>query len=75
MLMSTGRQVTVSLMAIALQSLGHQAVSYTAAQIGIQTDNVFNRARIRSISTERMRKSLDEGRSSSPPDFRESMTT
>lgn len=62
MLMSTGEQVTVSLMAIALQSLGHQAVSYTAAQIGIRTDNVFNRARIRSISTERMRKSLDEGK-------------
>ena len=62
MLMSTGEQVTVSLMAMALQSLGHQAVSYTAAQIGIRTDNAFNKARIKSISTERMRKSLDEGK-------------
>ncbi len=62
MLMSTGEQVTVSLMAMALQSLGHDAVSYTAAQIGIRTDNVFNKARIKSISTERMRKSLNEGK-------------
>ena len=62
MLMSTGEQVTVALMAIALESLGHKAVSYTAAQIGIKTDNTFNKARIRSISTDRMRKSLDEGK-------------
>lgn len=62
MLMSTGEQVTVSLMAMALQSLGHEAVSYTAAQIGIRTDNMFNKARIKSISTERMRKSLDAGK-------------
>ena len=62
MLMSTGEQVTVALMAIALESLGHKAVSYTAAQIGIKTDNTFNKARIRSISTERMRKSLAEGK-------------
>ena len=62
MLMSTGEQVTVALMAIALESLGHKAVSYTAAQIGIKTDNVFTKARIKSISTERMRKSLSEGK-------------
>lgn len=62
MLMSTGEQVTVSLMAMALQSLGHEAVSYTAAQIGIRTDNRFNKARIKSISTERMRKSLAAGK-------------
>lgn len=62
MLMSTGEQVTVALMAIALESLGHKAISYNAAQIGIKTDNTFNRARIKSISTERMRRSLDEGK-------------
>lgn len=62
MLLSTGEQVTVALMAIALESLGHKAVSYTAAQIGIRTDNDFTKARIKSISTERMRKSLDEGK-------------
>ncbi len=62
MLLSTGEQVTVSLMAIALQTLGHDAISFTGAQIGIKTDNSFNKARIRSISTERMRKALQEGK-------------
>ncbi len=62
MLMSSGEQVTVALMAIALESLGHKAVSYTAAQIGIRTDNDYMKARIKSISTERMRKSLNEGK-------------
>lgn len=62
MLLSTGEQVTISLMAIALQTLGHEAVSFTAAQIGIVTDNSYNKARIRSISTDRMRKALDEGK-------------
>ncbi|MDO5579848.1 MAG: aspartate kinase [Planctomycetia bacterium] len=62
MLLSTGEQVTVALMAIALESLGHKAISFTAAQIGIKTDNSFNKARIRSISTERMRDALKEGK-------------
>ena len=62
MLMSTGEQVTIALMAIALESLGHKAVSFTAAQIGIRTDASFSKARIRSISTDRMRKALDEGK-------------
>ncbi len=62
MLMSTGEQVTIALMAIALQSLGHKAVSFTGAQIGIRTDASYNKARIRSISTERMRRALDEGK-------------
>ncbi|MBQ9874803.1 MAG: aspartate kinase, partial [Thermoguttaceae bacterium] len=42
MLMSTGEQVTIALMAIALESLGHKAVSFTAAQIGIRTDASFS---------------------------------
>ncbi|MDR3110359.1 MAG: aspartate kinase [Planctomycetaceae bacterium] len=62
MLMSTGEQVTISLMAIALKSLGEDAVSMTAAQIGIKTDNSHLKARIKSISTERMQKALDSGK-------------
>ena len=62
MLMSTGEQVTISLMAIALKSLGEDAVSMTAAQLGIKTDSSHMRARIRSISTERMQKALAEGK-------------
>ncbi len=62
MLLSTGEQVSVALMAIAIDSLGHQAISLTGAQIGIHTDSMYTKARIRSISTDRMRSALDEGK-------------
>ena len=62
MLMSSGEQVTIALMAIALESLGHKAVSMTGTQIGIKTDNSHMKARIQSISTDRMKKALDEGK-------------
>jgi len=62
MLMSSGEQVTIALMAIALESLGYKAVSMTGTQIGIKTDNSHMRARIKSISTDRMKKALGEGR-------------
>ncbi|HZZ74079.1 MAG TPA: aspartate kinase [Pirellulales bacterium] len=61
MLLSTGEQVSVSLMAMAIHSLGHKAISQTGAQIGIRTDSTHTKARIRSISTERVKKLLDEG--------------
>ncbi|MDR1492846.1 MAG: aspartate kinase [Planctomycetaceae bacterium] len=61
MLMATGEQVTISLMAIALESLGYKAISFTGTQIGILTDAAHTKARIRSISTETMRRSLNEG--------------
>lgn len=62
MLLSTGEQVSVALMAMAIESLGYQAVSLTGGQIGIRTDNIHTKARIRSISTERMERHLDEGK-------------
>lgn len=61
MLLSTGEQVSVALMAMAIHSLGCQAVSMTGAQIGIRTDSTHTKARIHSISTERLQKALDEG--------------
>jgi aspartate kinase len=61
MLLSTGEQVSVALVAMAIHSLGYKAVSLTGAQIGIKTDRVHTKARIKSISTERMKKLLDEG--------------
>ncbi len=61
MLLSTGEQVSVALMAMAIHSLGHKALSLTGAQIGIITDSTHTKARIQSISTERIRKALDEG--------------
>lgn len=61
MLLSTGEQVSVALFAMAIQSLGVQAVSLTGAQIGIRTDSTHTKARIKSISTEHIRKLLDGG--------------
>lgn len=62
LLLSTGEQVTVSLLGLALQNRGVPAISLTAVQCGIRTDGVFNVARIRSIDTERLRAELDAGR-------------
>jgi aspartate kinase len=61
MLLSTGEQVSVALMAMAVHALGEKAVSLTGAQIGVRTDSTHTKARIKSISTERMQKLLDEG--------------
>jgi aspartate kinase len=60
-LLSTGEQVSVALMAMAIDRLGHRAVSLTGAQIGIRTDSTYTKARIKSISTERVQRLLDEG--------------
>ncbi|MFM8252830.1 MAG: aspartate kinase [Planctomycetota bacterium] len=61
MLLSTGEQVSVALMAMAINELGAKAISLTGAQIGIKTDATFRKARIKSISTKRMQQLLDEG--------------
>ncbi|MDA0659908.1 MAG: aspartate kinase [Planctomycetota bacterium] len=61
MLLSTGEQVSVALMAMAIEALGHRAISLTGGQIGINTDSTHTKARIRSISTDRMRRYLAEG--------------
>ncbi len=62
MLLSTGEQVSVALMAMAIQALGVPAISFTGAQIGIVTDSFHTKARIRNISTERIGQALDEGK-------------
>ncbi len=58
MLLSTGEQVSVALMAMAIGSLGVPAISFTGAQIGLVTDSFHTKARIRNISTERMVQAL-----------------
>ncbi len=60
-LLSTGEQVTMSVMAMAIHDLGGKAVSLTGGQMGIRTDSSHTKARIQSITTERMRKLLDDG--------------
>lgn len=62
MLLSTGEQESVALLAMAVQKLGEQSISMTGAQIGIVTDSTYTKARIRSISTERMRRALEAGK-------------
>lgn len=62
MLLSTGEQVSAALMAMAIDSLGHKAVSLTGTQIGIHTDSTHTKARIRSINTERMQQLLNQGK-------------
>ncbi len=62
MLASTGEQASVALLAIALQSIGKQAVSYTGWQVPIVTDNAYTKARIQSIDDAKVRKDLDAGR-------------
>lgn len=61
MLLSTGEQEAVALVAMSIHALGGKAVSLTGAQIGIVTDSTYSKARIRSISTERIRRHLDRG--------------
>src|SRR3990172_11395870 len=47
MLLATGEQVTIGLLAMALQSLGHPACSLTGPQVGLITDEVHTKARIK----------------------------
>jgi len=61
-LLSTGEQVTIALLAMALEKAGCPARSYTGAQVHILTDSAHNKARIRDIDDSRMRRDLDAGR-------------
>ena len=62
MLLSSGEQVSIALLAMAIQNLGHEAISFTAAQVDFRTDAVHNKARIQKIGTERIQQSLDAGK-------------
>jgi aspartate kinase len=61
MLLATGEQISIALLAMAIHTLGQRAVSFTGAQVGIVTDSTHTKARIKSISTTRMREALEEG--------------
>ena len=60
-MVSTGEQVTIALLSMALMDLGVKARSYTGSQVKILTDNAYTKARIVSIDEERMRRDLDAG--------------
>ena len=60
-LLSTGEQVTTSLLSSSIIKKGHKAISLTGAQAGIITDSAFNKARIESINNSFIKKHLDSG--------------
>jgi aspartate kinase len=62
MLASTGEQVSVALLAMALHSVGKEAVSYAGWQVAIKTDSAFTKARIQSIDDVKVNKDLAEGK-------------
>ena len=62
MMVSTGEQVTIALLAMALMKRGVPARSYTGAQVAIKTDSSFNKARIEAIDDARMRADLNARR-------------
>ncbi|MGE7715440.1 aspartate kinase [Priestia megaterium] len=62
MLLTTGEQVTISLLTMALQYKGYEATSLTGWQAGIQTEAVHSNARIQHIDTTRIQSQLDRGR-------------
>ncbi len=61
-LLSTGEQVTIALLCMALEELGCAARSYTGAQVHIRTDSAFNKARILEIDEQKVRRDIAEGR-------------
>jgi aspartate kinase len=60
-LLTTGEQVSIALLAMALNARGVPARSFTGAQVRVLTTSVYGRARIESVETERLRAALDEG--------------
>ncbi len=60
-LLSTGEIVSSTLLAMAINSFGHKAISLSGGQAGIQTDGIHSQAHIRAISPERVKNELDNG--------------
>ena len=61
MLLTTGEQVSIALMAMAFQEAGQKAISFTGAQAGIKTSDAFNKGRILALKPGRIMKALDQG--------------
>jgi aspartate kinase len=61
-LLTTGEQVTIALLSIALEKRGCPAISYTGGQVRILTDDAFNKARILSIDSDNIHRDLQAGR-------------
>lgn len=62
MLLATGEQVSIALLAMAIHSLGHEAISFTGPQVGIVTDHGHTKAKILEVRADRVQQAIDEGR-------------
>ncbi len=62
MLLATGEQVSIALLAMAIQAQGYKAVSMNAMQVGIITECIHTKARIVDIKTNKLKQHLDEGK-------------
>lgn len=62
MLLSTGEQVSIALLAMAIEALGQPVISFTGAMSGIQTENVHKKARIEHIEPSRILSALADGK-------------
>ncbi len=60
-LVSTGEQKTIAMLALAIQSLGRKARSFTGGQMGMRTDTTHTKARIESIDARRLREAIEAG--------------
>jgi len=62
MLLSTGEQISVALLAMAIHKLGFEAISFTGAQVGIITDSSHTRARIIKINGDKIKEAIKKGK-------------
>jgi aspartate kinase len=62
MMLATGEQVSISLLAMAIHEMGEKGVSYTAQQVGIITDENYTNARIKNINSKKIMNELKDGK-------------
>ncbi|ABO49701.1 aspartate kinase [Desulforamulus reducens MI-1] len=62
MLLSTGEQISIALLSMAIRDLGSDVISLTGGQVGIYTDDVHSKAKILKIETSRVKEELEQGR-------------
>lgn len=62
MILATGEQISMSLLAMAIKELGEDAISFTSTQVGIYTDNNHNKAKIEEIDTTKIELALVDGK-------------
>lgn len=62
MLLSTGEQMSIALLAMAIDALGHPVISFTGAQVGIVTDSTHTKARIVEVRARRIKEEIERGR-------------